>query len=111
MRKIAIALILVPVALSAESRARNVILFLADAGGLSTIAAASLHGYGAPRRLFIQRMANIGLSETSSASQLVTDSAAGMTAIVTGQRTHNGVIGQSASAVRGKVDGEQLKTI
>ena len=106
-----IALLLVPVALAAESRAKNVILFLADAGGLSTIAAASLHGYGAPRRLFIQRMPYIGLSETSTASQFVADSAAGMTAIVTGQRTHNGVIAQSATAVRGKVDGAALKTI
>jgi alkaline phosphatase len=34
-----------------------------------------------------------------------------MTAIVTGQRTHNGVIAQSAAAVRGKQDGEALKTI
>lgn len=111
MRTVLIALLLVPVALSAQSRAHNVILFLADAGGTSTIAAASLHGYGAPRRLFIQRMPHIGLSETSSASQFVTDSAAGMTAIVTGQRTHNGVIAQSATAVRGKVDGAPLKTI
>ena len=111
MRKVLLVLVLFPVALSAQSRARNVILFLADAGGTSTIAAASLHGYGESRRLFIQRMPHIGLSETSTASQLVTDSAAGMTAIVTGQRTHNGVVGQSAKAVRGKVDGEPLKTI
>ena len=111
MRKVLIALLFVPVAVSAQSRARNVILFLADAGGTSTIAAASLHGYGEPRRLFIQRMPNIGLSETASASQLVTDSAAAMTAIATGERTHNGVVGQSAKAVRGKVDGEPLKTI
>ena len=95
----------------APVRARNVILFLADAGGLSTIAAASQYGYGAPRRLFVQRMPHIGLSETSSASHLVTDSAAGMTAIVTGQRTHNGVVSQSTTAVRGQVDGEPLKTI
>ena len=97
--------------LAAASRARNVILFLADAGGMSTIAAASLHAHGAPRRLFIQRMPHIALSDTSSATQFVTDSAAGMTAIVTGERTHNGVLSQSAAAVRGKVDGEPLKTI
>jgi len=42
---------------------------------------------------------------------MVTDSAAGMTAIATGQRTHNGVIGQSATAIRGKSDGEPLKSI
>ena len=111
MRRALLALFLVPVALSAESRARNVILFLADAGGTSTIAAASLHAYGAPRRLFVQRMPHIGLSDTSTASQFVTDSAAGMTAIVTGQRTHNGVVGQAADAVRGKQDGQPLKSI
>jgi alkaline phosphatase len=106
-----VALFLVPIALAAQSRAKNVILFLADAGGTSTIAAASLHGYNAPRRLFVQRMPHIGLSETSTASQLVTDSAAGMTAIVTGQRTHNGVVAMSDATVRGKVDGLPLKTI
>lgn len=111
MRKILFILFLVPAALAAESRAKNVILFIADAGGTSTIAAASWHAYNEPRRLFIQRMPNIGLSETSTASQYVTDSAAGMTAIVTGQRTHNGVIAQSATAVRGKSDGDALKSI
>jgi alkaline phosphatase len=34
-----------------------------------------------------------------------------MTAIVTGRKTHNGVIAQSDTAVRGKRDGEPLKTI
>ena len=111
MRRLVLILLLAPVALSAQPRARNVILFLADAGGTSTIAAASLHGYGAPRRLFIQRMQHIALSETSSASSLVTDSAAGMTAIVTGVRTNNGVVAQSAEAVRKKADGAPLKTI
>ena len=112
MRRGFIALLLFPIAVSAaESHARNVILFLADAGGTSTIAAASLYGYGQPRRLFIQRMPYIALSDTSTASQIVTDSAAGMTAIATGQKTHNGVISQSASAVRGKVNGAPLKTI
>jgi alkaline phosphatase len=118
MRRLLLAFFIITTALvisrtpdAAPSRARNIILFLADAGGTSTVAAASLHGYGEGRRLFIQRMPHIGLSNTASATQLVTDSAAGMTAIVTGERTHNGVLAQSAAAVRGKVDGEPLKTI
>ncbi len=111
MRKLLFALLLLPVSLAAAPRAKNVILFLADAGGIPTINAASLHGYGEPRRLFIQRMPHIGLSETSSASQLVTDSAAGMTAIVTGYKTHNGVLSQSPSGERKVRDGEPLKTI
>jgi alkaline phosphatase len=92
-------------------RARNVVLFLADAGGIPTLHAASVHGYGAPRRLFVQRMPYIALADTSSAQEMVTDSAAGMTAIVTGRRTANGVLSQSAAAVRGQRDGEPLETI
>jgi alkaline phosphatase len=111
MKKLLVALVLLPAALSAQSRARNVILFLADAGGTSTLAAASLHGHGAPRQLFIQKLPHIGLSDTTTATQIVTDSAAGMTAIVTGHKTQNGVIAMSASTVRGKQDGELLKTI
>ena len=110
MRRLLIVLLLAPVALSAQPRAKNVILFLADAGGVSTLAAASLHGYGAPRRLYIQRMPHIGVGH-HNASQNVSDSAAGMTAIVTGEKTHNGVIAQSASAVRKKSDGAPLKSI
>ncbi len=92
-------------------RAKNVIIFLADAGGLPTVAAASLHGYGEPQRLFVQSMPNIGLSDTSPAENYVTDSAAGMTAIVTGVKTRNGVISQGPDTVRGKQDGTTLKTL
>jgi alkaline phosphatase len=95
----------------AGATARKVILFLADAGGLPTLSAASIYGHGAPHRLFIQSMPRVALSETSSATRWVTDSAAGMTAIVTGQKTQNGVLAQSASAVRGEQDGAPLRTI
>lgn len=95
----------------AQSRAKNVILLLADAGGTSTLNAASIHGHGAPRRLYVQSMPHLGLSDTSTASNWVSDSAAGMTAIVTGVKTHNGVVSQSDAAVRGKTDGVPLKTI
>jgi alkaline phosphatase len=96
---------------AAQDRAKNVILFLGDAGGIPTVNAASIYGYSKPHQLFVQKMPHIGLSETSSASQWVTDSAAGMTAIVTGHKTHNGVISQSDTAVRRLKDGASLKTI
>ena len=96
---------------AAVERARNVILFIGDAGGLPTLNAASLYGYDRPQALFIQNMPNIALMDTSTASNWVTDSAAGMTAIVTGRKTQNGVLSQSDAAVRGQKDGERLKTI
>jgi alkaline phosphatase len=97
--------------LASDRLAKNVILFLGDAGGIPTIDGASVYAYGRPHILFIQHLPHMALVETSTASQWVTDSAAGMTAIVTGKKTHNGVLSQSDSAVRGKKDGEPLKTI
>lgn len=110
-RFLAVAVLLATAAPAAEQRARSVILFLGDAGGLPTLNAASIHGYGRPQQLFLHGMPHIALSETSADAQWVTDSAAGMTAIVTGHKTHNGVVAQSNAAVRGTKDGEPLKTI
>jgi alkaline phosphatase len=61
--------------------------------------------------VFIQSMPSIALMDTSAANNWVTDSAAGMTAIVTGRKTNSGVLSQSDSAVRGQKDGGTLKTI
>jgi len=93
------------------AHAKNVILFLGDGTGLPTVHAASVYGYGNPQALYVQSMPFIGLSETSTASNWVTDSAAGMTAIVTGQKTQGGVVSESADAIRGEQDGKPLKTI
>jgi alkaline phosphatase len=90
--------------LPAEQKAKNVILFIGDAGGLSTLNAASIKGYEAPQKLFLQRKMNVGFSDTSAANSWVTDSAAGMTAIVTGQKVNNGVLSQAP-------DGAPFKTI
>ena len=95
----------------APGRAKNVILLLADAGGLPTLSAASLLGHGAPQRLYVQSWPHVGLMETSTASEWVTDSAAGMTAIVTGHKTHNGVVSQGEDAVNGWKNGTPLKTL
>jgi alkaline phosphatase len=94
----------------AGPRAKNVILFVGDAGGLPTISAAAIEA-GRPQGLFIQRMPWIGLMETSSTVAWVTDSAATMTAMVAGEKTVNGVLSQDGSAVRGQQDGRVLKTI
>ncbi len=113
LRFVGVLLLCVPVCAAPKpgKRAKNVILFLADAAGTPTINAASLHGYGEPQKLFVQSWPHIGLSDTSTASSWVADSAAGMTAIVTGMKTQNGVISEGPEAVRGKGEGKPLKTI
>jgi alkaline phosphatase len=104
-----IALLLTPCIMLGKQHAKNVILFLGDAGGIPTLSAASIHGYQKPRALYIQRMPHIALSETSSSSSWVTDSAAGMSAIVTGEKTANGVISERPP-VDGH-DGAPLQTV
>lgn len=96
---------------AAEQRARNVILFVADAAGVSTLNAASLHGHGEPLRLHIQSWPHLGLSDTSPVDSFVSDSANGMSVLMTGVRTRNGVISQGPDALRGERDGEAAKTL
>ncbi len=108
---ICLLVILVLAAQVSYARAKNVILFLGDAGGIPTLNIASIYEYDDPQKLFVQHMPYIGLMDTSAADEWVTDSAAGMSAIVTGQKTNNGVISESSSAVLGERDGEILETI
>ena len=102
---LAAALLAIMAEVQGAQKAKHVILFLADAGGLPTVNAASIFGYGEPQKLFIQRWKHIGLSDTSSASQWVTDSAAGMTAIVTGRKSpppcsHSSIIPTAICTIR-----------
>lgn len=92
-------------------KAKNIILFLADAGGVPVIHAASLLGYGEPLKLRIQQWPHLGLSETSPVDEFVSDSANGMSAIMTGIKTRNGVISQGPDAARGRQDGTPTKTL
>ncbi|WP_447756157.1 alkaline phosphatase [Sphingopyxis fribergensis] len=93
------------------AKAKNIIVFLADAGGVPIINAASLLGYGEPQKLRIQQWPHLGLSETSPVDQFVSDSANGMSSIMTGVKTRNGVISQGPDAVRGRQDGTPTKTL
>jgi alkaline phosphatase len=79
-------------------RAKNVILFVGDGMGLSTIAAAriregQLHGAsGEENALSFERFPYVGLSKTYSVNGQTPDSAPTMTAMVTGIKTLQGVL-------------------
>ncbi len=111
MRKVVLLLICLTLPLAAQKRAKNVILLIGDAGGVSTLNAASILGHNEPMKLYLQQMPHIGLSDTSTAAEWVSDSAAGMTAVVTGVKTNNGVISLGPDTVRREKDGAMLKTI
>ncbi len=91
--------------------AKNIILFLADAGGVSVLNGASLLAYGEPLKLHVQHWPHLGLSETSPVDAFVSDSANGMSSIMTGMKTRNGVISEAPDAVRGMRDGTPAKTL
>lgn len=73
-----------------EATPKNVILLIGDGNGLSQISAAQIANGGA---LTVTQLKDLGLVKTSSYDDLVTDSAAGATAMATGQKTNNRAIG------------------
>lgn len=69
---------------------KNIILMIGDGNGLSQISSAVFANRG---ELTLTQLKNIGLVKTSSFDDLVTDSAAGGTAMATGKKTNNRAIG------------------
>lgn len=90
-----------------KTRARNVILFIGDGMGVSTVTAARIfegqaRGVdGASNRLAFEQLPYAAFSKTYSQDALVTDSANGATALLTGVKTLNGVVSLDGSAKRG----------
>ena len=68
----------------------NIILLIGDGMGLTQISAGM---YANDNSTVLEEFEYIGLSKTSSSNKLVTDSAASGTAMATGVKTLNGVIG------------------
>lgn len=73
---------------------RNVILMIGDGYGLEQASCAWVCNRG---KLYLDQMPVVGLSRTYSANRLVTDSAAGGTALAAGAKTNNGYVGVDTS--------------
>src|SRR5579859_6462349 len=97
-------------AATAFSQAKNVILFIGDGAGVSSLNAASIYGHGKARALYLQKMPGLALADTSTAKEWVTDGAACASAWATGHKTRNGVMSMSADAEKDVKDGEIYKT-
>lgn len=82
-----------PYPLTSARRVRNVILCIGDGMGLSQVAMASAKATGPGGKLHMERLPVAGTVRTYSASSRVTDSAAAGTAMATGVKTKNGMIG------------------
>jgi alkaline phosphatase len=89
------------------ARARNVILFIGDGMGVSTVTAArifegQLRGEsGEENRLAFEGFPNVALVQTYNTNQQTPDSAGTMTAIVTGSKTRAGVLSIDRQVLRG----------
>src|ERR1700731_3071984 len=95
----------------AYPQAKNIILFIGDGAGISSLNAASIYGYGEPQALYIQKMPHVALADTSTAREWVTDAAACASAWATGHKGRNGVVSMSPDAERDVKDGEVYKTV
>lgn len=76
-----------------KKKARNVILLVGDGMGLAHIQAGLSANFGESNMI---KMRHIGLSRTEASNSDFTDSAAGGTAMATGQKTNNRYIGVDA---------------
>jgi alkaline phosphatase len=74
-------------------RAKNVIFFVGDGMGISTVTATRIYKVGVAGELNIDRLPHTALSRTYSADSITPDSAPTMTAMMTGANTNQGVIG------------------
>jgi alkaline phosphatase len=68
---------------------KNIIFFISDGMSLPHLHAALTANKG---KLFLENFRHMGLVKTHSADNYITDSAAGGTALSTGQKTYNGAI-------------------
>ena len=92
---------------ASDTGKRNVILFLGDGMGITTITAARIYmgqaagGTGEEYVLPFETFPNVALVKTYNTDSQVPDSAGTMSAIVTGEKTRVGVISIGAAAAHG----------
>ena len=103
-----------------KGKAKNVILFVGDGMGISTLTAArilegQLRGSsGEENRLSFEEFPFSALSKTYSTNQQTSDSAPTMTAIITGVKTDEGILSVNQNVVRGDyktVKGNETTTL
>jgi len=79
-----------------RTKVKNIILLIGDGMGLAQIYSGMTANRG---NLNLSQMLNIGFSKTSAADSYITDSAAGATAMATGQKARNRAIGVDTNNV------------
>jgi alkaline phosphatase len=83
------------VAQASQAAPKNILFFLGDGMGLTTLTAARIYAVGEEGDLAIDRLPESAFVKTYSNNAQVTDSAAAMSALMTGVKVNNGVISMS----------------
>ena len=86
------------------NKVKNVILLIGDGMGIGIIASARIKAATPDGLLYMERLPVVGIVKNHSANALIPDSAAAATALATGLKTNNGMIGLTP-------DGCEYKTI
>lgn len=100
-----------PVAVAEEPRAKNVILFIGDGMGISTITAARIYAgqklgqTGEEYVLPFENFENVALVKTYNTNAQVPDSAGTATAMHSGSKTNIGFLGVGPESARGSCAG------
>ena len=96
------------------SRARNVILFVGDGMGVSTVTAARIldgqqkGGSGEENSLSFDTFPHSALIKTYSVNQQTSDSAPTATAMVTGSKANDGAIAVASNVARTEIDSSKV---
>ena len=93
-------------ALPASAQKNNVILFVGDGMGVSTVTSTRIATVGVEGELALDRMPYTAISRTASADYITPDSAATMSAMMTGVNTNSGVMGYGATTEFGDFNGD-----
>ncbi len=86
--------------------ARNVIFFVGDGMGVSTVTAARVYSVGVDGELTIDQMPFTALSKTYTADFIVPDSAGTMTTMMSGEMCNSGIIGYLPDTERADFNGD-----
>ncbi len=83
-----------------DTTIQNVIILIGDGMGINQVELTRYRYKGINGRLEMERLPFFGLVETKPADdELITDSAAGATALATGKKTRNGMVGMTPDSV------------
>lgn len=94
-----------------QPQARNVIFFVGDGMGVSTVTATRIYSVGVDGQLAIDQFPFTALSRTYTSDFITPDSAGTMTSMMSGRMCNSGVIGYMPDTERGdfNADGDTLK--